>query len=41
MTLDSFWTAIFLTLALTGVLTWVVGLFAVWFYWMCKRPPQE
>jgi hypothetical protein len=41
MTLDSFWTAIFVTLALTGVLTWIVGLFAVWFYWMSNRRPEE
>jgi hypothetical protein len=30
-----------LALAATGLIFWVCVCFVVWFYWMCKRPPQE
>lgn len=41
MILDSFWSAVVFVLATTGALAWIAGIFLVWFYWMCKRPPKE
>jgi hypothetical protein len=37
MVLDSFWSAVVMTLALSGALFWIIGILVVIFYWLSGR----
>lgn len=28
-------------MAATGVLCWICMILLVWFFWMCRRPPEK
>ena len=39
--LSDLFNILMIVLMLTGALCWISTIFLCWFYWMCKRPPQE
>jgi hypothetical protein len=39
--MSDLWNIFVLTMALTGALCWSCMILLIWFYWMCKRPPEK
>lgn len=41
MTWDDFRQIWIFVFAFTGALCWLCAIFLIWFYWMCRRPPEK
>jgi hypothetical protein len=39
--IGEFWNVMLLIFTVTGALCWLSMIVLIWFYWMCKRPPEK